>query len=67
MRAIIERRAVEGCSSDEGGVLFHHATGPRVFHKNHVGGPTLTVIAQGKKVARLGDLEVTFDPRLASS
>lgn len=44
------------------GVYFYRATQPTRFRKTLAFGPTLTVVAQGRKVARFGALELAYAP-----
>jgi AraC-like DNA-binding protein len=62
---IVARHAVEGCVDSSDFVRFHRISRPRVFRKTHTRGPTLTVVAQGRKVARFGRHELSYDPSLA--
>jgi AraC-like DNA-binding protein len=44
------------------GVYFYRAERPQRFKKTLAFGPTLTMVAQGKKVARFGKLELVYAP-----
>jgi AraC-like DNA-binding protein len=55
--------SVEGRSdARHPGVYFYRATRRHHFHKALVFGPTLTLVAQGRKVARFGALELAYEP-----
>jgi AraC-like DNA-binding protein len=54
---------IEGrCDAACPGVHFYRATRPAQFAKAVAFGPTLTVVAQGRKVVRFGNLELAYEP-----
>jgi AraC-like DNA-binding protein len=60
---IASRIAGEGCADTLfPGVRFIRFAQPHSMSKTHMFGPTLNVVAQGRKVARFGSLELTYDP-----
>lgn len=60
---VLAHAGVEGRSDAlHPGVHFYRATQPTRFHKTLAFGPTLTVVAQGRKVARFGALELEYAP-----
>jgi AraC-like DNA-binding protein len=63
-RELIAARARdEGrCDARQEGVYFLRITRPARFKKTLAFGPTLTVVAQGRKVARFGGLELFYEP-----
>ena len=62
---IITRRSVgDGCNCSgpaEMGVMFHRLVRCERFIKNQALGPSLTVVARGRKRARFGELELVYD------
>jgi hypothetical protein len=57
------RAPVEGRSDAlHPGVHFFRSSQPAVFRKTVTFGPTLTVVAQGRKVARFGAVELSYAP-----
>jgi AraC-like DNA-binding protein len=63
LTGFIADRAREGhCDAGHPGVFFHRAPEPKRFHKSQTFGAVLTVVAQGRKVARFGSLELYYEP-----
>jgi AraC-like DNA-binding protein len=62
--ALIAARATDEGRTDalHPGVYFYRASQPLSFCKALAFGPTLTIVAQGKKVARFGGLELHYAP-----
>jgi AraC-like DNA-binding protein len=62
---IITRRSTgDGCNCSgptELGVMFHRLVRCEHFIKNQALGPSLTIVARGRKRARFGDLELVYD------
>jgi len=57
------RAEVEGVTEARfPGVRFYRVSRPATFRKTLYLGPTLTIVAQGRKVARFGSLELSYDP-----
>jgi AraC-like DNA-binding protein len=50
------------CDTLHPGVHFYRATRPVRFDKVSTFGPTLTVVAQGRKLCRFGELELAYAP-----
>jgi AraC-like DNA-binding protein len=63
LASIIASRAVDcSCSGPtELGIQFHRVVEPTTFHKAFSSGPSLTVVAHGRKRARFGSRELDYD------
>jgi len=60
---LAERATVEGRNDAvHPGVYFYRVSQPMSFTKTLAFGPTLTIVAQGRKVARFGSLELSYAP-----
>jgi AraC-like DNA-binding protein len=63
LKALVEAHATaEGCAATlHAGIHFYRVWQPATFRKAHTNGPTFTAVVQGRKVARMGKVELFYD------
>jgi AraC-like DNA-binding protein len=64
LKALVAAHATaDGCAEAlHPGLHFYRVSRPMTFRKTRTPGPTFTAVVQGRKVARIGDVELPYDP-----